>query len=113
MRLESQKLLEDMRQGIEAVCQFVDNKTEADFLSNLQLRMAVERGFEIIGEALNQLRRIEPALAESFTDWRAIISFRNVLIHGYSVIDHVKTWEIVQNDLTILRQEVAERLQSE
>ena len=53
-----------------------------------QLRWSVERGFEIIGEALSQLRKIHPEIAEGITDWRAIISFRNVLIHAYSVIKH-------------------------
>ena len=44
--------------------------------------------FEIIGEALNQLAKHDPALARRIPDIRDIIAFRNILIHGYAVIEH-------------------------
>jgi uncharacterized protein with HEPN domain len=68
--------------------------------------MAVERAFEIIGEALTQLRKRDSATAESITDWPAIISFRNVLIHGYGVINDSRTWDIVQTEIPALLQEL-------
>jgi uncharacterized protein with HEPN domain len=68
--------------------------------------MAVERGFEIIGEALTQLRKIDAPLAESITDWKAIIGFRNALIHAYGGVNHEKTWDIVKRELPILLKEV-------
>ena len=46
-------------------------------------RSAVERQFEIIGEALGQLARLDPAMAERITDFRRVIAFRNILVHGY------------------------------
>jgi uncharacterized protein with HEPN domain len=49
---------------------------------------AVERKFEIIGEALNQVWKLDPELAARIPDIREIIAFRNVLIHGYATIDH-------------------------
>ena len=48
---------------------------------------AVERKFEIIGEALSQLSKRDPVLAHRVPDFRDIISFRNLLIHGYSVVN--------------------------
>jgi uncharacterized protein with HEPN domain len=48
-------------------------------------------GFEIVGEALSQLKKLDAALAARITDHRKIISFRNVLIHAYSQISHAKT----------------------
>jgi uncharacterized protein with HEPN domain len=102
---QSRKLLEDMREAASDVTTFTRNKSLADYLADKQLRWSVERGFEIIGEALSQLNKIEPALASRLSEHRKIISFRNVLIHGYSHISHTRTWDIVQQDLPVLRNE--------
>jgi uncharacterized protein with HEPN domain len=91
MQLESLKLLRDMHDAAKKATRFTAGKSEAQYASDEQLRWSVERGFEIIGEALTQLRKMDSATAESITDWRAIIGFRNVLIHGYAAIDHRKT----------------------
>ena len=58
-----------------------------DYLDNRMLRSAVERQFEIIGEALSQLAKIDPAVAARIPDLRRIVGFRNVLIHGYDRMD--------------------------
>jgi uncharacterized protein with HEPN domain len=55
----------------------------------------VERQFEIIGEALNRLLKEAPDLANRVPDLARIVGFRNVLIHGYAVIDDGRVWEIV------------------
>lgn len=58
------------------------------------MRSAVERQFEIIGEALNRLSKTAPVLACRVPDLPEIVSFRNVLIHGYATIDHGRVWDI-------------------
>ncbi len=63
------------------------------------LRAAVERQFEIIGEALAQLARLDAA------------AFRNILINGYAELDHRIVWDIVQSKLPTLRREVAALLE--
>ena len=75
------------------------------------LRAAVERQFEIIGEALSQLARRDESFAERITDYRHIIAFRNILIHGYSDVDDALVWDIVQTRLTPLRAQVNQLLQ--
>lgn len=70
----------------------------------------MERCFEIVGEALSQLRKIDPATAQRITDWQAIIGFRNVLIHGYVQVDDAKTWDIVQSEIPVLLAELDELL---
>ncbi len=50
---------------------------------------AVERKFEIIGEALSQLSKLDLGLAQRIPNVRDIISFRNVLIHGYAVVERL------------------------
>lgn len=99
-----------MQRAANGVVEIAANKTIDQFRGDLQFRWAVERGFEIIGEALSQLRKIDPATAESITDWRAIIGFRNVLIHGYSVVSPDKTWDIAMSELPILVRELDQLL---
>jgi len=110
MQPELLKLLHDMRDAAADVTGFAAGHSFADYLADKQLRMAVERGFEIVGEALSRLYKADPATAQRITDWRAIIGFRNVLIHGYAQVDHSKTWDIVQTELPILCREIDELL---
>jgi uncharacterized protein with HEPN domain len=68
---------------------------------------AVERKFEIIGEALNQLSKLDPVLATRIPNMRAIIAFRNLLIHGYATVDHHRVWRTAHESLPDLRAAVA------
>jgi uncharacterized protein with HEPN domain len=110
VRLESLKLLEDIRVAATDAAEMAAGKTYQAYAASKQLRYAVERCFEIAGEALGQLHKIDPDVAERITDWRAIISFRNVLIHGYAIVQHDKTWDIVTSELPVLLREVTELL---
>ena len=56
------------------------------------LRSAVERQFEIIGEALAQLLRLDPSLRSRKSDAGRIIAFRNRLIHGYASVADDVVW---------------------
>lgn len=106
MRRESAKLLEDIRVIAVDALAIAQGRSFEEYSSNKQFRYAIERCFEIAGEALAQLNRIDPAVAQRITDWRAIIGFRNVLIHAYSVVHHDKTWDIVTNEMPVLLAEV-------
>ncbi len=106
MQPESLKLLRDMDEAARDIDGFVNRKTFDDYIRDKQLRMAVERGFEILGEALSQLHKCDPATAERLTNWQAIIGFRNVLIHGYAQVNPQRTWDVVQTELPILRNEL-------
>lgn len=66
---------------------------------------AVERQFEIIGEALKRLSRVNPDLAQRVPDLREIVNFRNLLIHGYAAIDHAQVWRIAETLLPALHKD--------
>jgi uncharacterized protein with HEPN domain len=105
MRLEAKKYL-DERQATTRIREFVGGKTWDDYEADALLRSAVERQFEIIGEALNKLSQSEPAVSSKITDHRRIVAFRNILIHGYAAIDDRVVWDVVQRDLPVLEREV-------
>ena len=75
------------------------------YRSDQQLRAAVERQVQIIGEALQQLHRKFPAIAEKITDYRSIIDFRHILVHGYDRVEDDIVWGIVESRLPILLRE--------
>jgi uncharacterized protein with HEPN domain len=106
MPLETNKLLWDMRTAARHVADFARGRTEENNSADVMLRSAVERQFEIPGEALSQLRKLDPATAAPITDSTRIIGFRNQLIHGYAVIDHSITWRIVHEHLPTLAREL-------
>jgi uncharacterized protein with HEPN domain len=63
MHADSSKLLWDALQAAERVNRFTAGKTFGSYEQDELLRSGVERQLEVIGEALNQLRRIDPATA--------------------------------------------------
>jgi uncharacterized protein with HEPN domain len=105
----SLKLLHDVRQAVQAIESFCAGKSREDYLSGHLLRSGVERQYEIIGEALNRLRKHDPATAGRISECDRIIAFRNVLAHGYDAVDDRISWDIVENKLPTRRREV-ERL---
>ena len=78
-----------------------------DYVADRILRSAVEREFLIIGEAVNCLAAIEPAVAAGLTGSRHIVDFRNRLAHEYHNIDDEMVWAIAQDEAPALAREVA------
>lgn len=110
---DARKCLEDIRISAALIQQFCDGRSLADFEADPLLRAGVERHFEIIGESIVRLRKIDLTIAESIPDQRKIVSFRNLLIHGYDVIKNAEVWEIIEKELPSLAATVANRLESE
>lgn len=106
MPLEAKKPLHDILQATDLILQFTAGKTLRDYMDDALLRSGVERQFEIIGEALNRLNRIDESAAARISQRQRIIGFRNILIHGYDAVDEQVVWDVVQKDLPILRQAV-------
>lgn len=85
-RPDTLKYLFDVAEACRLLAQFTSGKTLADYESDALLRSAVERQFEIIGEALRLAIREEPDLAGRISGSSRIIAFRNRLIHGYASV---------------------------
>ena len=113
MRLEIKKYLYDIQYAIGLLKEFTGDKKFADYERNTMMRSAVERQFEIIGEAMAQLAKLDPALASRISKYQRIISFRNVLIHGYADVDNRLVWDVIQTNLPTLAREIDALLETE
>jgi hypothetical protein len=76
MQLESKKFLHDIRDSALAITDYVSGQGRDAYAANRMLRRAVEREFEIIGEAMSQLAKRDPDIAAAIGEHRQIISFR-------------------------------------
>lgn len=94
----TRKLLLDVSLSCREINEFTKGKTYDDFLEDRLLQLAIEREFEIIGEALHRLEKLEQdKLEQRIPEYRKIIGFRNIIAHGYDIIDVAALWDFVKN----------------
>jgi uncharacterized protein with HEPN domain len=101
----------DIQNSIDSINEYLG--TDGNFHSyesNKQLRRAVERELEIIGEAVNRILKLDPEI--DISDSRRIVNLRNLVIHAYDSVDNVIIWGIIDNDLPLLRNQVSELLKN-
>jgi len=104
--------LHDIRESIGVIRGATDGKSKDEYLSDSIARAAVERSFEIVGEAPRQMREVDPDVEGRISHFQRIIDFRNFLAHGYHRVNHELVWDITESDVPVLEQEVAALLQS-
>ena len=107
------KHLYDIREATAAIFRFIRGKTFDDYEQDELLRSGIERKFEILGEALNRIRRDDPTLLDKIREHRTIVSFRNILAHGYDSIDNRIVWGIIEEDLGKLLEDVERLIEEE
>ncbi|MFA6173994.1 MAG: HepT-like ribonuclease domain-containing protein [Kiritimatiellales bacterium] len=102
--------LQDILEQTREVQSFTAGITFPMYQADRKTQAAVERKFEIIGEALNRIHSADEELLERIRDYRSIISFRNILAHGYDSVEDRVVWGIIENDLNSLIEDVSELL---
>ena len=110
MEIEIQKYLHDIKVSIESINTYLGvNRNFSDYQDNKMLRRAVEREFEIIGEAMKMLANIDENIPISSK--QQIIGMRNRVIHGYDKIDDEIVWGTIVKHLPTLLHEVSNLLE--
>jgi uncharacterized protein with HEPN domain len=105
MTEKSTKYLSDILMAIELIEEFiVDDKDFTLYDQDRKTQSAVERQLAIIGEALNQFKKLEPEV--KIENDKQIISFRNRLVHAYDSLDNSMIWVIISKHLTPLKIEI-------
>ena len=102
-----QKLIADLLLACDDIDQFCSGRTYEDFSGDRLLQAGVERKLEVVGEALNRLYQLdEEWLEDHIPEYRRIIGLRNVIAHGYDVVDYDILWDVVENHLPLLREQL-------
>ena len=98
--------IESVIEDIEKLQEFSENQFEK-FQSNFLAVRAAERLLEIIGEAVNQIGKIDESI--KIKNSNEIIGLRNKIVHAYDSIDPALLWGIIVLDIKPLKEDI-ERL---
>jgi uncharacterized protein with HEPN domain len=110
MQRKTKKLLTDMAAAAGFIARHMEDVELHDYVANDLLRLAVERQFEIVGEAARRLALTDPAVAGEIAELPRIIAFRSVIAHDYEEIDNALVIAIARDQLPALRADVARLL---
>ncbi len=109
MQPDTGKYLGHILDSINEIENFMsDVQKYEDFDKNKMLVRAVERNFEIIGEAFNRIKQSDTSI--NISNMRAVISLRNRVIHAYDSIDNAVLYSIVLKHIPNLKSEVEQFL---
>jgi len=106
---ETKKFLFDIQESIDSIEKYLGEKRDFKvYMANKMLRRADEREFEIIGEAMSRIEKLDPSL--DISSKKQIISMRNRVIHGYDKIDNEIIWGTIVRHLPTLKTEIGNLL---
>ena len=106
MKRDAKAYLHDIQEAGGHIREFTEGMSVEDYCKSELVKAAVERKFAIIGEALVGLREDHPDLLKQISDAEKIIGFRNVLVHGYDIIEDATVWSAIESNLPPLLDEV-------
>lgn len=99
-------------QAIERIERYTADLDEVGFLNGELVQDAVIRNIEIVGEASNNILRVDAEFAASHDEipWQVMYTMRNRVSHGYDRVDLEIVWKTIQGDLPTLYAQVQEVL---
>lgn len=104
MQPDVEKRILDAINACQLIEEFTGGCDYQHFSESALLRSAVERQFEIVGEALNRASHDDTSLGHRIPEIPKVIGLRNRLIHGYDAVDDQLIWDIVQTKIIPLHE---------
>jgi len=105
METEVKKYLFDINESIDSIEKYLGGKRDFKvYMADKMLRRDVEREFEIIGEAMSRIEKLDSGI--NISSKKLIISMRNRVIHGYDKIDNEIIWGTIVRHLPTLKIEI-------
>ena len=112
MTQETHKRLRDALDAARRIEQQVSGMSRVEYDADPWFQSAVERQVEIIGEALNHVRRLDPGIEAVFPDIHEWVAMRNLVAHIYDKVDHDIVWDTVTREIPELVQRIRQILAS-
>ena len=104
--------LKDILEAIRRIQEYIGSMDCEELSENMITLDAVMRNMEIIGEAAAQLQKeIKDKYKE--VPWREIQDFRIIVAHHYWKVNLQRIWDIIENKLDSLKQQVDDILEKE
>lgn len=91
----------DMTQAIRYIQSFTNGMDFDEYLNDVRTISAVERQFEILGEAARRISN-EFRLTYPDIDWQRIVGLRNILAHRYDEVRQDILWSVIRLELAPL-----------
>jgi uncharacterized protein with HEPN domain len=92
---------------MDEACQFLLDRAASmkldEYLQDKTVRLAVERCFITLGEAMKQLNLHHPAVGSVFMERPGIVAFRNVIVHEYWAVDSEDVWSVLVSKVPALK----------
>jgi uncharacterized protein with HEPN domain len=98
-----------IKECIERIEAYLGNADKKEFFNSNLLQDAVIRNLQVLAESTQHLSD-ETKESRQDIDWYKIAGFRNILVHDYLGLDLDTVWNIVANELPILKKAIAEML---
>lgn len=98
-------LIQDIETAISKILLYTKDFTMELYEKDTKTKEAVERNFEILGEAAGRIPE-DYKLQYPTIEWRIIKDFRNFIIHEYFGVNNQIVWETIQERLPGLLKEI-------
>ena len=103
MKHDVKKSVWDAMMACQAIQDFTEGQTLEGYRADLKLRSAVERQFEILGEAFNRIDDVDPLFRGRLPEMGDAIGMRNRISHGYDRVRDATVLDVAKMDVPILR----------
>ena len=102
--------LKDILEAITRVQRYIGRMSLANFLEHTEKQDAVARNLAVIGEAV---KKISPEFRRKHNEieWIQIAGFRDKLVHDYYGVNLKILWDVIQEKLPGLKDQVTELLE--
>ena len=98
-----------IKECIERIEAYIDKTDKKDFLKSNLLQDAIIRNLQVLSESTQRLSD-EAKESREDIDWYKIAGFRNILVHDYLGLDLDAVWNIVANEMPILKKAIMEMI---